>query len=107
MTRERVFYRDEFCMDLSGERFSGYTDDDTWNGFACPYFTYGEAGRLLNEFGNRWEYDQQKDAFIVWALGSSEDDEPEIFESVTIQANGEEVKVYGIGAYSWIWDTCE
>ena len=26
MNSDRVFYRDEFCMDLSGERFSSYEE---------------------------------------------------------------------------------
>ena len=107
MNTERVFYKDEFCMDMSEETFQGFTDGDTWNGFACPYFIYEEAARLLNEFGNEWEFDEEKDSFLVHPLGDSEYDEPEEFGSVMIQVDGEEVKTYAIGAYSWIWDSCK
>lgn len=107
MQRERIFYQADFCMDLSEKSFTGYTDGDTWNGFACPYFSYMEAVRLLEEFGNKWSYDEIKDAFIVWVVGATANDEPEVFESVTIQVNDKDVKTYAIGAYSWVWDTCD
>jgi len=107
MYSERVFHRAEFCLELSEETFSGYTDGDTWNGFACPYFLYDEAVRLLEVFGNRWKFDETRDAFLVWVVGAQENDEPEVFESIKIQVNGEDIKTYAIGAYSWVWDTCE
>lgn len=106
MNKERAFHEADFCMDLSAERFSGYTDGDTWNGFACPYFPFDEAVRLLEHFGNRWKYDEPANAFTVWALGS-EDNEPEVFAGIRILVGNRDLEVYAIGAYSWIWGTCE
>jgi len=90
------------------ETFQGYTDNDTWNGWACPYFKKSEAERVLRASeANRyiWSYDTQQDAFVVRSEDDPEDYEPEEFKAVkrTLEGGGE-VTVYGIGAYSWIWE---
>lgn len=88
--------------------FEGYTDGDTWNGWACPYFEKSEAERVLeasqaNHYS--WSYDSEQDAFIVRSEDDPEEYEPEVFGAVkrNVEDNGQ-VTVYGIGAYSWIWE---
>jgi hypothetical protein len=88
--------------------FEGYTDDDTWNGWACPYFEKSEAERVLQASQANhyvWSYDSERDAFIVRSEDDPEDYEPEVFEAAqrNVEDSGQ-VRVYGIGAYSWIWE---
>lgn len=90
--------------------FEGYTDDDTWNGWACPYFEKSEAERVLKASeANRYfgSYDAQQDAFSVRSQDDPEDYEPEVFQAVNRNVEGSEVTVYGIGTYSWIWEVAQ
>ncbi len=96
-----------FTMDaLPNQSFVGYTNGETWNGWACPLFEKAEAERVLEacrENGYNWVYVAETDAYRV----SHEDDPegvPEQFEGFEIAMEGLSVKVYPIGAYCWIWE---
>ena len=97
--RKALFYID------GGPIYTGYTNGDRWNGWATPYFTLEEAQRLQAEFnqgdGLRMFYDCQADKFI---LQYDDDDEPYIWEGEDIQTVDGKLHLYGIGAYSHIWD---
>ena len=99
MMRKALFYID------GGPIYTGYTNGDRWNGWATPYFTLEEAQRLQAEFnqgdGLRMFYDCQADKFI---LQYEDDDEPYIWEGEDIQTVDGKLHLYGIGAYSHIWD---
>ena len=88
--------------------YTGYTNGDRWNGWATPYFTLEEAQRLQAEFnqgdGLRMFYDCQADKFI---LQYDDDDEPYIWEGEDIQTVDGKLHLYGIGAYSHIWDEAD
>jgi hypothetical protein len=79
-----------------------------WNGWATPYFTLEEAQRLQADFNKGIEnpmlYDVSKDAFVLKYDG---DDEPYIWEGEDIQTVDGIKHLYGIGAYSHIWDECD
>ena len=98
-----------FSIDTVGDvQFSGYTDGRTWNGWACPYFPFDQAQRLVAEWrehGWKADYDVRRDAFIFALADSSGDaeDDDEIFQAIEI--NGK--KLYPIGNGSWIWDGAE
>lgn len=83
----------------------GYTSGARWNGWATPYFTLEEAQKIQAEFnqgdGLRMFYDCQADKFI---LQYEDDDEPYIWEGEDIQTVDGIKHLYGIGAYSHIWD---
>lgn len=85
--------------------YIGYTSGRTWNGWATPYFTLEEAQRLQADFNkgidNPMLYDVNKDAFV---LKYEDDDEPYIWEGEDIQTVDGIKHLYGIGAYSHIWD---
>jgi hypothetical protein len=37
-----------FTIEVYGDvRFQGFTQDETWNGWACPYFTFEQAQRIV------------------------------------------------------------
>lgn len=107
MNNVRTFTAADFCIDMTEEVFHGFSDGDTWNGFACPYFEYSEAVRVLQTLGNQWEYVKEDKAFIVRNLADPDDLEPEEFEVISIVVDGRTIEVYAIGAYSWIWDYCK
>jgi hypothetical protein len=97
--RKSVFYID------GGPAYIGYTSGARWNGWATPYFTLEEAQKIQAEFsqgdGLRMFYDCQADKFI---LQYEDDDEPYVWEGEDIQTVDGIKHLYGIGAYSHIWD---
>lgn len=89
-----------------GPVYIGYTDGYLWNGWATPYFPLEEAQKIQAEFsqgdGLRMFYDCQADKFILQY--EDDDDEPYIWEGEDIQTVDGIKHLYGIGAYSHIWD---
>lgn len=97
-----------FVIDsLPSESFEGYSNGDNWNGWACPFFDRATAERVLqaSEQNNyTWQYDTEADAFIVRSTDDPEDNEPEVFGATKVQVDETKLTLYGIGAYSWIWE---
>jgi len=100
-----------FVIDsLPSESFEGYSNGDNWNGWACPFFNQETAERVLraSERNNyTWQYDEQADAFIVRSSDDPVDYEPEVFTATKVQIDEKSLMLYGIGAYSWIWEAAE
>ena len=97
-----------FRMDALEGSFAGYTNGDTWNGWACPYFSRTVAEAVLGAAeanGYVWTYDETRDVFSVRNQEDLQDYEPEEYAGTDIVAGGETIHVYPIGAYSWIWET--
>lgn len=87
-----------------GPVYIGYTNGDRWNGWATPYFTLEEAQKVQAEFSQGVDfpmlYDVNKDEFRI----KYDDDEPYIWKGEDIQTIDGKLHLYGIGAYSHIWD---
>jgi hypothetical protein len=83
----------------------GYTSGARWNGWATPYFTLEEAQKLQAEWNKGGDstmlYDANKDEFVCKYEDS---DEPYIWEGEDIKTEDGIKHLYGIGAYSHIWD---
>ena len=94
-----------FAIDASPHAYIGYTSGRLWNGWATPYFPLEEAQKLQAEFsegaGSPMLYDVTKDEF---RLQYEDDDEPYIWKGEDIQTVDGIKHLYGIGAYSHIWD---
>lgn len=94
-----------FAIDASPYAYIGYTSGRLWNGWATPYFTLEEAQKLQAEFSEGANspmlYDVTKDAFV---LKYEDDDEPYVWKGEDIQTVDGIKHLYGIGAYSHIWD---
>jgi hypothetical protein len=94
---ETSLRKTRFAIDtFPGKVFEGYTLDDDWNGWACPYFGLDEAKRILsiyNENGGSAKYDELNDEFIFI-------DDEEVFPAVEI----EDSKLYAVGNSVWIWE---
>lgn len=91
-----------FSIDTYGDRsFDGYTLDDEWNGWACPYFTFDQASRIVEahrEHGWEAHYDATKDEF-VFSFDHDGISDPDAFPAVSIRGN----KLYPVGAFGWVW----
>jgi hypothetical protein len=100
--KKALFYID------GGPIYTGYTNGDHWNGWATPYFTLDEARKLQTDWNRETEfpmlYDVSKDEFRVKYDG---DDEPYIWKGEDIQTVDGKLHLYGIGAYSHIWDEAD
>lgn len=89
----------QFRLDCLPEMvWSGYTDGETWNGFACPWLTFMESLRLqraLEEMANRegLEADQID---LDW--------QPQDFRRGQLEDGN---TVYAIGAREWTWEEIE
>ena len=101
------FRKATFTLDsLPNVAFEGFTDGSTWNGFACPYFTFDVAEDILQQSevnGYRWDYDADQDVFLVWHEEDSADWEPEPISAVQISVGDSLYKSYPVGAYTWTW----
>lgn len=94
-----------FTIEGDGE-FKGYTNGETWNGWATPYFTKEVAKKVIEHYARDVDvtyYDKAKDLFAV-KFDEVTDEETEYFEGHTVSIEGEEVTLYPVGAYSWTWD---
>jgi hypothetical protein len=92
----------EFVIDtFDGDVFEGFTEGESWNGWACPYFTFEQAQKVAEShkqaIANAW-YDEKSDTFNFQMDKDAEDDiEP--YEGVAIEGQ----KFYSIGHSHWVW----
>ena len=123
-----LFRRAQFRLAKAGEVFTGWTNGETWNGWAMPRFEFVEAERFLkwqsgqNTPGGRSDailamrpdlpapapaaagkegFDAARDAFVTMAQDGEEELWPAEFVTVT---DGTRMKVYALGAGAWIWE---
>lgn len=85
--------------------YIGYTSGRLWNGWATPYFELEEAKRVAEGFNETAEYPIQYDeVYDQFYILDQESGELEKWEK-TLAITSEGTKyLYGIGAYSWVWD---
>ncbi len=91
---------------LGYETFEGFSKDEKWNGWDCPYFTFEQTQKVLKTYNELRRiigqnvsayYDSDKDAFV---FPVNDEDESEIF--VAVIEDGQ--KHYPVGAFCWIWE---
>lgn len=98
-------YPAHFKIDSLGyEVFDGFTKNESWNGWKCPYFSFEKSQKTLkiyNEFqlitgqDNIAYYDFTQDAFVF-----PDTESEEIYSAITDKGQ----KYYPIGAFAWIWE---
>ena len=89
----------------------GYTADERWNGWACPYFDKSAADDLVAQLNESYAqlgqprrafYDAGRDVYVTPYDGGDQDDwESWGVQIITIE--GEKRAVYPIGDFSWCW----
>jgi len=90
----------EFRADFFGEEiFSGFTKGETWNGWACPYFSYEQGQRILTVYKEKLKakgwYETKEDKFFFELYEEKEEYSAEIISGQ---------KLYPIGSGVWIWE---
>lgn len=104
----RDLRKTKFQIDTLGDQeFDGFTTGETWNGFACPYFRFAEAQRVLaacKALGDQGYYDAATDEFVFTGLPPEPWDESQRFGPTDVKGLG---KLYAIGAAMWIWSEVE
>lgn len=85
--------------------YIGYTSGKLWNGWATPYFELDEAKRVAEGFNECAEYPMEyDDIYDQFYILDKETEELETWKGNDI-STAEGIKhLYGIGAYSWVWD---
>jgi len=78
------------------ESFEGWTFDDEWNGFACPYFEKEAADKVAKYCNGKFD---GKDTYSF----DEEREEPEVYTSQMIETVEGKKKVWPIGAWMWTW----
>ena len=90
----------KFAIDfLADKTFEGYTRGEGWNGFACPYFTFDQAQKVVEAWRDTNSfafYDGSRDEFVFEMQDGGQDS----FGFVEI----DDKKVYPIGCSHWIWN---
>jgi hypothetical protein len=89
---------------LEDVQLEGYTFGNTWNGWACPYFTYAQAQEVVRVFNEQHccecSYESTSNTFLF------KNDNDDTFGSVTIELVGTATEVYPIGNGCWVWSEC-
>ena len=84
----------------------GYTEGKRWNGWATPFFEIDEALKVMEEFNDYGPdfpiiYNEATDTFTVEEIGGGNGDE---WKGANYQTEEGIKHLYGIGAYSWVWE---
>src|SRR5512138_2819743 len=96
----------KFQLDgLEGE-FEGYTKDEDWNGFSCPYFDEETATTLLDAMTATGGWDYTFNPFVpAFHVACLQTDDEDVTEFAGM--NTEHGILYAIGAFYWCWSEVE
>ena len=99
-------YKCVFTIGDYENAYVGYTDGKKWNGWATPYFTYLTALEVMYDYNEDvgeeiMKYDPIYDQFYIL---EKESGELEVWKGKQYATEEGIVCLYGIGAYSWVWD---
>ena len=96
-----LFRRGRFTLADGETAFDGWANGELWNGWAMPRFEFAVCREILKSLGDEQaRFDGKADAFITVSNGEQE---AWPAEQITI-SDGSQVKVYPLGAGSWIWE---
>lgn len=99
-------YKKVFTIDGFDYVYIGYTSGRRWNGWATPHFEFAEALEVMHEYNEcsdeiLMEYDKVYDQFYKLDKDSGE---LETWKGEDYNTTDGIKHLYGIGAYSWVWD---
>lgn len=101
----------QFVVDGLPDTYEGFTRDQTWNGFAVPYFLLAVARRIADDYAAQppgdgpyaAEYDEDRDVVRLYDPSAGEWDEYGPVESDDGTGHGLRA-LYPIGAQYWTWE---
>ena len=98
-------YKNVFTIGGFDYVYIGYTSGRRWNGWATPHFEFAEALEVMHDYNECTEtsmqYDKVYDQFYIL---DKESDEFEVWKGKDYNTTEGIKHLYGIGAYSWVWD---
>jgi len=112
-SRKEVFFEEaraaKFAIE-EGNIYPGYTFNQYWNGWDCPYFTKETALDICKEFSYKYDeetecrcfYDEETDTFYC-EDDNTEYGRQEIAPPTEINTPDGVLKVYDFGYAGWIW----
>ena len=111
-TYKEVFYNEarasKFAIE-DGNVYPGFTFNQYWNGWECPYFTKETALEVCKEFSYEYNevsckcfYDEETDTFYCEDY-NNDYERQEIGTPTEINTPDGVVKVYNFGVAGWIW----
>jgi len=96
-----LFHRERFTLADSEASFDGWSNGELWNGWAMPRFELAVCREILKSLGDvQARFEEEADAFVTVSNG---EEETWPAEQIAI-SDGSQVKVYPLGAGSWIWE---
>lgn len=100
MLRKSVFTIGEYP-----KAYIGFTEGKLWNGWATPAFEKAEAIKVAEGFNETAEFPMQYDeVYDQFYILDTETKELEKWEGNDVPTPEGIKHLYGIGAYSWVWD---
>ena|ERR1035437_2564603 len=96
-----LFRRRRFTLADGESSFDGWSNGELWNGWETPRFEFAACQEILKCLGDEEaRFDEKADAFVTVSNG-----EEEVWpaEGITM-TDGSRMKVYPLGAGSWIWE---
>lgn len=79
----------------------GYTRDQTWNGWECPYFERDQAKKVIEALNKQDGYRAEFIGDKIYV--EHENMDHDVFAPKTIEFDGDKKTVWAIGAFSWTW----
>jgi hypothetical protein len=96
-----LFRRGRFSLADGETAFDGWSNGEVWNGWEMPRFDSAVCQAILKSLGDEQaRFDEKADAFVTVSNGEGE---AWAAEEIT-NTDGSRIKVYPLGAGSWIWE---
>jgi hypothetical protein len=94
-----------FTIGVYPKAYIGYTSGRLWNGWATPFFEKAEADKVAEGFNECAEFPMQYDeVYDQFYILDTETEELEKWVGTDYSTTEGIKHLYGIGAYSWVWD---
>lgn len=101
-----AYVRSTFSLAGEGMFFGYHIPNETWNGFACPFFPLSEVERIatlvdmMNSTDERCEVIVRGDVVVIREESYTDMVTEEQVRTITV--DGE--TLYGVGAFGWCWE---
>jgi hypothetical protein len=103
-TEETEMRGAKFCYEVLGRsQFDGFTREESYNGFACPYFNNDQAMLIMKAWedqGLAARFDLKKDEFVFEVSGAEAPNDFQSFSAIYLDG----LKLYPIGVFEWPWE---
>ena len=94
-----------FTIDCFPKAYIGYTSGRLWNGWATPYFEKAEAIKVAEGFNETAEFPMQYDeVYDQFYILDTDTGDLKTWRGEDCTTDKGIKHLYGIGAYSWVWD---